>query len=32
MRSCANGVKCVVIEWVRRSTLEVVWPHGKDEE
>ena len=25
VRTCANGMKCGVVEWVKRYTLEVVW-------
>ncbi len=27
MRGRGSGVGCSVVEWVKRSTLEVVWPY-----
>ncbi len=26
-RGCGSGVECGVVEWVKRSTLEMVWPY-----
>ncbi len=27
MRGHGSGVECGVVEWVKRSTLEMVWPY-----